>query len=130
MGTRHRRVQVPNPSERAVRMAVAMRAGIEDLRAGWQKRGFDLDIGVGIAQGYATLGAIGFDGRRDYGAIGTVTNVAARLCAEAMPGQVLVSTRVLADVEDLVEIDAVGELQLKGLAKPVAAFNVIRLRDG
>jgi len=121
-------VPVPNASERAARMAVAMRARVEDLRMGWQKRGFELGFGVGIAQGYATIGAIGFEGRWDYGAIGTVTNLAARLCAEAMPGQILVSTRVLADIEDLVEAEPVGELPLKGFSKPVLAFEVIRLR--
>ena len=121
-------VLVPNASERAVRMAVAMRARIQDLRVGWRKRRFELDFGVGIAQGYATIGAIGFEGRWDYGAIGTVTNLAARLCAEAMPGQILVSTRVLADTEDHVEAEPVGELQLKGFSKPVRAFQVIRLR--
>ena len=121
-------VLVPNASERAVRMAVAMRARIQDLRVGWRRRRFELDFGVGIAQGYATIGAIGFEGRWDYGAIGTVTNLAARLCAEAMPGQILVSTRVLADTEDHVEAEPVGELQLKGFSKPVRAFQVIRLR--
>jgi class 3 adenylate cyclase len=119
-------VPVPNASERAVRMAVAVRARIEEVRAGWQKRGFDLDMGVGIAQGFATIGAIGFDGRWDYAAIGTVTNLAARLCAEAAPGQILVSTGVRADTKDFVEAEPVGELQLKGFSKPVPAFNVIR----
>jgi class 3 adenylate cyclase len=119
---------VPDASERAVRMAVTMRACVDELRAGWQKRGFELDFGVGIAQGYATIGAIGFEGRWDYGAIGTVTNLAARLCAEAMPGQILVSTRVLADVEHVVETEPLGELSLKGFSRPVQAFNVIRLR--
>jgi len=122
-------VPVPNPAERAVRMAVAMRARVEALHAGWQGRGYDLDLGIGIAQGYATLGAIGFDGRWDYGAIGTVTNTAARLCAEAPPGQILITTRVLTDVDAIVETAAVGELQLKGLSRPVPAFNVIGLRD-
>jgi len=122
-------VPVPNPAERAVRMAVAMRARVEALRAEWQGRGFDLDLGIGIAQGYATLGAIGFDGRWDYGAIGTVTNTAARLCTEAPPGQILITTRVLTDVDAIVETAAVGELQLKGLSRPVPAFNVIGLRD-
>jgi class 3 adenylate cyclase/CheY-like chemotaxis protein len=119
---------VPNPAERAVRMALAMRDRIVDLRAGWQKRGYGLDFGVGIAQGYATLGAIGFEGRWDYGAIGTVTNLAARLCADAQPGQILVSKRVVAAVEDMVEVEAVGELHLKGFLKPVPTFRVLGLR--
>ncbi len=119
---------VANASERAVRMAVAMRARVDALRAEWRRRGFELHLGVGIAQGPAMLGAIGFEGRWDYGAIGTVTNTAARLCAEALPGQVLVSTRVLADVESIVLAEAVGELSLKGLSRPVPAFNVVGLR--
>lgn len=119
---------VANPSERAVRMAVAMRARVDELRAEWRRRGFELHLGVGIAQGPAMLGAIGFEGRWDYGAIGTVTNTAARLCAEALPGQILVSTRVRADVESIVLAEAVGELSLKGFSRPVPAFNVVRLR--
>ena len=94
--------------------------------AEWRKRGFDLQFSAGIAQGYATIGAIGFEGRWDYGAIGTVTNLAARLCGEAKPGQTLISQRVLASVEDLVEVEPVGELHLKGFLKPVLAYNVIR----
>jgi class 3 adenylate cyclase len=121
-------IAVADASERAVRMALAMRDRVDGLRANWQRRGFQLDFGVGIAHGYATIGAIGFEGRRDYGVIGTVTNVAARLCSEAMPGQILVSTRVLADLDGLVETELVGDLTLKGLSRPVAAFNVLRLR--
>jgi class 3 adenylate cyclase len=121
-------VPVANPAERAVRMAVAMRDRVRELRAAWRKRGHDLDLGVGIAQGYATIGAIGFEGRWDYGAIGTVTNLAARLCAEARGGQILVASRVAAAVEELVEAEEVGALPLRGLAKPVPAFNVIALR--
>src|SRR3989449_1254404 len=114
-------VLVPNASERAVRMAVAMRARIQDLRVGWRKRRFELDFGVGIAQGYATIGAIGFEGRWDYGAIGTVTNLAARLCAEAMPGQILISQRLAAAVEGLLEGEPGGGLLLKGFLKAVPA---------
>jgi class 3 adenylate cyclase len=121
-------VPVPNPQERAVRMALAMRAAIDGLTARWRKLGFDLDFGVGIAQGYATIGAIGFEGRWDYGAIGTVTNLAARLCGEARPGQILVSRRLYTAVEMLVEAEPVGELMLKGFARPVTAFNVLRTR--
>lgn len=123
-------VPVPDGPERAVRMAVAMRDRVADLIAKWRRRGFDLHLGVGIAQGYATIGAIGFEGRWDYGAIGTVTNLAARLCAEARPGQILIAQRVLGAVEDLVEHEPVGELQLRGLLKPVPAFNVTALRHG
>ena len=123
-------VPVPNPAERAIRMAVAMRDNVRDLRIKWKKRGVDLDLGVGIAEGYATIGAIGFEGRMDYGAIGTVTNLAARLCGEAKPGQVLVSQRMLGMVEDLVEAGEVGELVLKGFSKPVSAFNITGLKNG
>jgi class 3 adenylate cyclase len=119
---------VPNPAERAVRMALAMREHVSGLIGVWRKRGFELDFGVGIAQGYATIGAIGFEGRLDYGAIGTVTNLAARLCGEARPGQILVSQRVRGAVEELVEIEPVGELALRGFLKPVPAYNVVRLK--
>ena len=123
-------VPVENPAERAIRMAIAMRDSVRELRVKWKKRGVDLDLGVGIAQGYATIGAIGFEGRMDYGAIGTVTNLAARLCGEAKPGQVLVSQRMLGMVEDLVEAGEVGELSLKGFSKPVSAFNITSLKAG
>jgi adenylate cyclase len=121
-------VPVPDAPERAVRMAVAMRDRVGELGARWKKRGHELDIGIGIAQGFATIGAIGFEGRLDYGAIGTVTNLAARLCGEAGPGQVLVSQRLLGAVETLAAAEPVGELPLKGFSKPVPAFNVVRLK--
>jgi class 3 adenylate cyclase len=119
-------VLVANPAERAVRMALAMRDRVAELIVKWRRRGFDLDFGVGIAQGYATIGAIGFEGRWDYGAIGIVTNLAARLCGEAKPGQILISQRVRGAVDDLIEVDPVGDLMLKGFLKPVPAFNVRR----
>src|SRR5512145_2302903 len=109
-------------------MAIAMRACVAGLAASWRKRGWELALGVGIAQGYATIGAIGFEGRLDYGAIGTVTNLAARLCGEAAGGQILVSARVAAAVEDLVDAEDVGPLALKGLARPVAVASVRGLR--
>jgi adenylate cyclase len=122
-------VPVPNPAERAVRMALAMRERVADLRERWDRMGYNLDAGVGIAQGYATIGAIGFEGRMDYGAIGNVTNLAARLCGEARAGQILVSRRVIATVADnTVDLEAVGELILKGFQRPVTAFNVIGLK--
>src|SRR5881296_814332 len=119
-------VPVPDAPERAVRMAVAMRQRVDELLARWKKRGSDLDFGVGIAQGYATIGAIGFEGRMDYGAIGTVTNLAARLCGEAKPRQILIAQRVLGAVETMVEVEELGGLTLKGFSKPVPAFNVVR----
>jgi adenylate cyclase len=121
-------VPVDDPAQRAVRMAVVMRHRVEDLSRAWRKRGHELGLGVGIAQGYATIGAIGFEGRWDYGAIGTVTNLAARLCGEARGGQILVTSRVAAVVEDLVETEEVGALTLKGLSRPVPTSNVLRLR--
>jgi len=120
---------VPNPTERAVRMALAMRARVDELMRGWRKRGYELDFGVGIAQGYATLGAIGFEGRWDYGAIGTVTNLAARLCGEAQPGQILVSRRLLTAIEELIEAAPVGEMSLKGFSRSVNVYNVTGLRS-
>jgi adenylate cyclase len=121
-------VPVPNPAERAIRMALAMRDRVGELTVRWRKLGYDLDCGMGLGQGYATLGAIGFEGRWDYGAIGTVTNLAARLCGEAKPGQILVPRRLLGTVEDLVEAEAVGELSLKGFHRSITAYNVLRLR--
>jgi class 3 adenylate cyclase len=119
---------VPNPQERAVRMALAMRERVDELMRSWRKLGYELDFGVGIAQGYATIGAIGFEGRWDYGAIGTVTNLAARLCGEAQPGQILVSRRLYGVVEDFVTAEPVGELSLKGFSRPVTAYNVTGLK--
>jgi len=121
-------VPVPDAPARAVRMAVAMRQRVDELLVRWRKRGYDLDFGVGVAQGYATIGAIGFEGRLDYGAIGTVTNLAARLCGEAKPGQILISQRVYGAVEDSVDVEELGGLTLRGFSKPVPAFNVLRLR--
>jgi len=119
-------VPVPDGPERAVRMALAMRERVDGLSVKWRKSGYELDFGVGIAQGYATIGAIGFEGRMDYGAIGTVTNLAARLCGEAKPRQILISQRVMGAVEALVEIEELGGLTLKGFSRPVPAFNVLR----
>jgi class 3 adenylate cyclase len=121
-------VEVPNPAERAIRMAVAMRDLVAGLAAQWLKRGWDLALKVGLAQGYATIGAIGFEGRLDYGAIGTVTNLAARLCGEAAGGQILISARVAAAVEGLIDAESLGALTLKGLARSVPIWSVRGLR--
>jgi class 3 adenylate cyclase/CheY-like chemotaxis protein len=121
-------VELDNPAAHAVRMAVEMRQRFAQLNSGWQKRGYDLHMGIGIAQGYATLGAIGFEGRQDYGAIGNVTNLSARLCGEAKPGQILISQRVLGHIEELVQAEPVTELTLKGFRRPVQVFNVCALR--
>jgi class 3 adenylate cyclase/putative methionine-R-sulfoxide reductase with GAF domain len=122
-------VPVPNPAERALRMALAMRERVQELSKKWRKRGYDLALGIGIAQGYATIGAIGFEGRWDYGAIGTVTNLAARLCGEAKGEQILASLRVVGEVEDMIETEEVGPLTLKGFHKPVPAFSVLGLKS-
>jgi adenylate cyclase len=102
-----------------------MRGRVAELAEGWSRHGYDLDFGVGIAQGHATLGRIGFEGRADYTAIGSVTNLAARLCAEAGGRQILVSQRVFAAIEDIVVADSVGELALRGFARPSRAYNVV-----
>lgn len=115
-------------TQRAVRMAIEMRSGAEGLRAHWQKRGYDLDLGIGLACSYATLGNIGFEGRMDYGAIGNVTNLASRLCDEAKGGQILTNQKTLSKIDHLVEIEPLAELQLKGFARPVTAFNIIALK--
>ncbi|HYL00347.1 MAG TPA: response regulator [Steroidobacteraceae bacterium] len=122
-------VPVPNAAERTVRMALAMRARVAQMILAWRRLGYELELGIGIAQGYATIGAIGYEGRWDYGAIGTVTNLAARLCGEAKPEQILVSKRLLAATGDLFEVESVGELVLKGLHRPVSAYNVLRARE-
>jgi class 3 adenylate cyclase/CheY-like chemotaxis protein len=121
-------VPVPDAAERAARMAVAMRERVCELTKAWEKRGHDLALGVGIAQGYATIGAIGFEGRWDYGAIGTVTNLAARLCGEARAGQILVSSRVAGALEALVELEEIGKLTLKGFLRPITTFNLLGLK--
>jgi class 3 adenylate cyclase len=121
-------VPIANPEERAVRMAETMRARIRVLGAEWRRRGYDLGLSMGIAKGYATIGAIGFEGRQDYAAIGSVTNLAFRLCAEAAADQILISQRVHAAVADLVNAKDVGPLQLKGFHRPIVAYEVIDLK--
>jgi adenylate cyclase len=117
-------IQLANPIENAVRMALAMQQQFVPLRAAWRKRGYDLDLGIGIAQGYATLGAIGFEGRWDYACIGSVSNVAARLCSEAKGGQILTDQKTLSRIEDVVDGEPLGELTLKGMAYPLPVFNI------
>jgi adenylate cyclase len=123
-------VPCPDASVRAVKMAAAMRSAMTELTAKWRKRGHELNFSVGIGLGYATLGRIGFDGRYDYGAVGTVMNLAARLCDEAEPGQILVSERVFSEIERVVTAEPAGELILKGFLKPVTAFRIIDIEDG
>ena len=117
-------VTIPDPALRAVRMAQAMQREVAALSAGWKQRGYDLLMGVGIAQGFATIGGIGFPGRIDYGAIGTVTNLAARLCGEAAGGEILLSQRVRGALDGAVATEPAGALTLKGFQRPVPAFRI------
>jgi adenylate cyclase len=117
-------VPIPDAAERAVRVAIAMREAASALISGWRRLGRDLGFGAGIAQGYATLGQIGFSERSGYTAIGTVCNVAARLCAEAKDGQILISQRVAARLDDHITLEDIASLALKGLMQPVSTFTV------
>jgi len=120
----------PDPCGRAVRMAVAMRGRLWELSRKWRRETHELGFGVGIAHGYATLGSIGFEGRSEYAAIGTVVNLAARLCAEAQHGQILVDSKVHAALDGRATAEPVGELILKGLHRPMEAFNVLEMGEG
>lgn len=117
-------VPIPDPARRAVDMAIAMRAAIGGLSANWQRKGFALNAGIGIALGIATLGAIGFEERIDYGAIGTVTNLAARLCAEAPGGEIYVSQQVHAEIDGVYRTESLGELALRGLSAPQRVYRL------
>ena len=118
-------VPVENPALQAVLMALEVRDALGALTATWSRLGHEIGFGIGIAHGFATLGTIGFEGRFDYAAIGTVSNVASRLCDEAKPGQILISPRVLMKVENAVQVEPVGEFALKGIRRPLAAYNVV-----
>ena len=122
-------IPCPDPAMRAVKMAVSMRDRVMDLTNRWRMHGRDLGFGVGIAQGYATLGRIGFEGRFDYAAIGTVANLASRLCSEAKSGQILVTQRILTAVENIVEAEPLGQVSLKGLSQIVHVHDVRQLRN-
>jgi adenylate cyclase len=121
-------VEIPDAPLRAVRLGVALREEMAELTPVWRKRGYDLDFGAGIALGYATCGEVGFEGRSDYAAIGAVTNLASRLADEAAGGQVLITQRLLAEIEAEVEVEEAGEFTLKGFQRPVAAYDVLRVR--
>jgi class 3 adenylate cyclase len=121
-------IPLENPSLHAVQMALEMRAAIGALVETWRRMGHELGFGIGISHGFATLGTIGFEGRFDYAAIGTVSNVASRLCDEAKPGQILISSRVLMAVDDAVTVERTGELTLKGIRRPLEVYNVIDAR--
>lgn len=115
--------------QRAVAMAVAMRDRVAELAVSWRRHGYDLGFGIGVAQGYATLGRIGFEGRSDYTAIGSVINLSARLCAEAAAGQILVSQRVMSATEGVVHTRHVGDLALEGFSRPMTAFDVVTTKS-
>ena len=121
-------VPVDDHELNAVRMALAAHERFRELGDTWRKRGSELGLGIGIAAGYATLGRIGFEGRYDYGAVGPVTNLASRLSTHAAIGQTLISQRVLAEVEDVVDAAPVGEVELKGFGRPVVPYEVRGLR--
>lgn len=121
-------IPTENHTERAVRMALAMRAKATELCAGWRKRGYDLKLGVGLASGYATLGNIGFEGRMDYGAVGNVTNLASRLSDAAKGEQILTNQKTLSKIDDIVDAEPLEEMHLQGFLRPVAVFNVLGLK--
>jgi adenylate cyclase len=118
-------IALPNSAAEATKMTLEVQRRFKDLRESWAKRGYILDLGAGMATGYATLGAIGFEGRWDYAAIGSVTNLSARLCSEAKGGQILTNQRTLARMEHLVQSEPAGALTLKGFPQPVLAFNIV-----
>jgi DNA-binding response OmpR family regulator len=122
-------IEMPDAPLRAVRLGCALREEMAELTSAWQRRGYDLDFGAGIALGYATCGEVGFEGRSDYAAIGAVTNLASRLADEAAAGQILISQRLYAEVEDEVDVEPAGEFTLKGFQRPVPAFNVVSVRE-
>jgi adenylate cyclase len=122
-------IEIPDYALQAVRMGCALREEMAELTPRWRKRGYDLDFGAGIALGYATCGEVGFEGRSDYAAIGAVTNLASRLADEAVGGQILIAQRLYAEVEEDVEVEPAGEFTLKGFPRPIAAFNVLSVRD-
>ncbi|HVO91349.1 MAG TPA: adenylate/guanylate cyclase domain-containing protein, partial [Terriglobales bacterium] len=115
-------------TERAVRLSLTVRDRVKELRVGWLKSGYDLDLGVGLAAGYAAVGNFGFEGQMDYGAVGNVTNLASRLCGAAKGGQILIDQKTLSQIDELVDAEPLGELHLKGFARAVHAFNIVNLR--
>ena len=122
-------IEVPDAALRAIRLGCTLRQEMAELTARWQKRGYDLDFGAGMALGYATCGEVGFEERSDYAAVGAVTNLASRLADEAAAGQILITQRLYAEVGDDVEVQSMGEFRLKGFQRPVAAFDVLGIRE-
>ena len=122
-------IRLENPTLNAISMALEMQRSFVPLRTVWRKRGYNLDLGIGITQGYATLGAIGFEGRWDYACIGSVTNLAARLCSEAKAQQILTNDKTLARIDDIVEAEPLGDMTLKGMTHPVPVFSITGLKS-
>ena len=122
-------IEVPDAALRAIRLGCTLRQEMAELTARWQRRGYDLDFGAGMALGYATCGEVGFEERSDYAAVGAVTNLASRLADEAAAGQILITQRLYAEVGDDVEVQSMGEFRLKGFQRPVAAFDVLGIRE-
>ena len=123
-------IEIPDPALTAVRLAWALRSEMAELTPRWRKRGHALDFGAGIALGYATCGEVGFEGRSDYAAIGAVTNLASRLADQATGGQILIERRLYAEVEEAIEVEAIGDVTLAGFGRPVAAFSIVAVREG
>jgi len=117
-------IPYPDHAQKAAMMALEMRDRVKELRAAWLKKGYDLDLGVGFATGYATLGTMGFEGRMDYGTVGNLPNLAARLCAEAKGGQILTDQKTMSRLENTFAAESIQELSLKGISRPILAFNV------
>jgi class 3 adenylate cyclase len=121
-------IPCPDHAQKAARMAVEMRDRVRELRVAWLKMGYDLDLGVGLAAGYATLGTVGFEGRMDYSTVGNLPNLAARLCAEAKGGQILTDQKTMSRLENAFEAESMPELSLKGINRSVRAFNILRMK--
>jgi len=121
-------IPLEKPAENAIRMALEMQRQFAPLRTAWKRRGFDLDLGIGITQGYATLGAVGFEGRWEYSCIGSVANLASRLCNEAKGGQILINQKTFNRIEEVLEVVPLGELTLKGIVHPVPVFNITGMK--
>jgi class 3 adenylate cyclase len=115
-------------TQKAARMALEMRDRVKELRRAWLNMGYDLDLGVGLASGYATLGTVGFEGRMDYGTFGNLPNLAARLCAEAKGGQILTDRKTISKIEDVFTIETLEEVHLKGISRPVTTYNIVALK--
>jgi class 3 adenylate cyclase len=121
-------IRCADHTQKAVQMTIEMRDRVKELRKAWLKKGYDLDLGVGLAAGYATLGTVGFESRMDYGTVGNLPNLAARLCAEARGGQILTDQKTMTRIDELFEAEMLPELQLKGISRPVVAYNIVHAK--